>query len=129
MDDESRYAFISYSHEDEVFVARLINDLTNQGIEIWVDKQSLTLGTSDWEQAVRDAIRNAYVVMLVASPSSRRSKYVQDELAIAEGEGRPIYPIWADGERWIDCVPIGRGGTATPGITLTPSLTPSPMPG
>jgi hypothetical protein len=48
-------------------------------------------------------------VILVASPDSRRSNYVQDELSIAEMYRRPVFPIWAAGTEWMDCIPMGMG--------------------
>lgn len=44
--------------------------------------------------------------MLVASPDALQSDYVQGELTVAKLLNRPIYPIWANGENWIDCVPL-----------------------
>jgi hypothetical protein len=76
-----------------------------------VDHERLTPGTPDWEEAVREAIRKAQAVVLVASPQSRQSRYVKDELRIAELYQRPIYPLWAEGEQWIEAIPLGMGGT------------------
>ena len=51
------------------------------------------------------------MVVLVASPSARSSRYVKDELRIAEMYRRPVYRLWALGNAWMDAVPIGWGGT------------------
>jgi len=103
------YYFISYSHANKTIVERLIADLAQHGINIWIDKQGLKAGTRNWEQALRDAISGSKAVLLAASPDSRRSNYVQDELSIAEMYNRPLYPVWAAGEQWIDCIPMGLG--------------------
>jgi len=68
-------------------------------------------GTRPWEQAQRAAIRAAAAVVLVASPSVGSSRYVPDELRIAEMYRRPVYPVWLRGEEWMECVPLGWGGT------------------
>jgi len=38
--------FISYSHEDKVFVEWLKNNLQDLGLEIWYDQQEIQLGDS-----------------------------------------------------------------------------------
>ncbi|HEX2623558.1 MAG TPA: toll/interleukin-1 receptor domain-containing protein, partial [Phototrophicaceae bacterium] len=109
--DPSRHVFISYSRADNEFVQRLIYDLETEGIPVWIDKKGLKPGTRNWEDALRTAIRGAYAVILVASPASRRSNYVLDELAIAEMYNAPVYPVWVDGEEWMDSIPLGMGTT------------------
>lgn len=49
--------------------------------------------------------------MLVASPHSRKSRYVKDELRVAEMYERRVYPLWATGEQWMEVISLGRGGT------------------
>ncbi len=103
------HVFISYSRSDGAFVTRLTTDLQEAGIQVWIDQQGLKPGTRNWEDALRQAISTSKAVLLIASPASRRSNYVQDELAIAEMYGRRIYPVWASGDQWIDCIPLGMG--------------------
>ena len=100
------YIFVSYSRTDREFVAQLTEDLQAREINVWIDNQGLMPGTRNWEQALRDAIQGAQVILFIASPSSRRSEYVQGELAIAQMYKRPILPIWAMGDDWPDCIPI-----------------------
>lgn len=103
------HIFISYATENTNAVQRLIADLRDGGVDVWIDRIRLKPGSPDWEQALRDAIRDSAGVVLAASPDSRRSNYVRDELAIADMEGRPVYPAWIAGDRWIDSIPLGRG--------------------
>jgi hypothetical protein len=106
---EKRHVFISYSRRDDAFVLRLYKDLQSAGLQVWIDKEGLQPGTPNWEKAIRQAIDEAYAVVWIASPDSRASNYVQDELALANERGCPVYPIWASGESWLDCVPLGMG--------------------
>jgi TIR domain len=91
------FVFVSYSRANRDTVDRLIGDLRSQGIDIWIDRQGLRVGTPSWEQALRDAIRAARVVLLVASPDARISPYVADELRIALMYQRTVYPFWVAG--------------------------------
>ncbi len=106
---DTPFVFVSYSHEDRNFVTRLRTDLQAHGIEVWVDKEGIQAGTPDWEQALRDAIHTAHAVLFIASPDARNSRYVKDELRIAEYYQRVVYPLWVAGNQWIEAVPIGLG--------------------
>jgi TIR domain len=102
----SEKVFISYSRQNRMFVDQLAEDLGKANFSLWLDIENLTPGTPSWERSIREAIQNAAVVVLVASPSALQSDYVQGELTVAKLHNRPIYPIWASGDNWIDCVPL-----------------------
>jgi len=89
----------------------LKTDLDAQGIHAWIDREGVQPGTPDWEEEVRSAIRKAHAVVLLASPNSRQSRYVKDELRIADMYPRPVYPLWMAGEQWMEAIPLGWGGT------------------
>jgi TIR domain len=105
------HVFVSYAHANEPLVRRLIADLKVRGINAWVDKSGLEAGTPDWESALRVAISGAKAVILIASPDARASRYVKDELRIAEMYKHRIYPLWVAGTQWMDSIPMGWGGT------------------
>jgi formylglycine-generating enzyme required for sulfatase activity len=100
--------FISYSRKDFAFVNRLRDDLKAHGIPYWIDQEGLSPGTPNWERAIKDAIRTGSAVLWIVTPASNDSEYVYSELAIAEMYKRHIYPVWADGDNWVDCVPMGK---------------------
>jgi hypothetical protein len=103
------HLFVSYSRDDEVFMQRLVADLSARGITVWIDKSGIPPGTPNWEDALRAAISTSQAIILIASPKSRSSRYVRDELSLAERYKQRIYPIWVDGTQWIDCIPMGYG--------------------
>src|SRR6266446_990935 len=105
------HVFVSYSRDDEVFLQRLVADLQAHGITVWIDKSGIPPGTPDWENALRAAISTSQAIILIASPHSRSSRFVRDELSLAERYNHRIYPIWVDGTDWIDCIPMGYGRT------------------
>jgi len=105
------YVFVSYAHANEPVVRRLIADLKVQGINAWVDESGLEAGTPDWESTLRVAISGAKAIILIASPDARASRYVKDELRIAEMYRHRVYPFWVAGAQWMDSIPMGLGGT------------------
>jgi hypothetical protein len=104
------FVFLCYARADSDLVTRLRTDLLRQGIHVWIDREDLQPGTLDWEEALRTAIRAAQAVLLIASPNARSSRYVRDELRIAEMYQRSVYPLWIAGMQWMDAVPLGWGG-------------------
>jgi hypothetical protein len=108
---ETVRVFVSYSREDESVATRLRTDLGRTGAVIWIDHEQLKPDTPDWEDAVRKGIAQATAVVYIASHDARQSVYVRDEIAIARQIQKPVYPFWAAGKHWHDCVPLGWGAT------------------
>lgn len=98
--------FISYSTIDSAFADRLRADLSAAGLNLWIDRIGLKVGTPNWEDSIRDALKRADGVLLIASPESAKSNYVRGELAIAKARNKHIYPAWVRGDEWTDSVPI-----------------------
>ncbi len=103
------FIFVSYSHQDIAFVSRLRVDFEQNGIASWLD-EGLQPGTPDWEEALREQIRMAHAMILIASPNARKSFFVKDEIRLAAMYRKPVYPLWVAGEEWIDSIPLGLGG-------------------
>lgn len=108
-ENSGKYFFVSYDHDDRDFVEKFSTDLEKEEFIIWIDSEGLQPGTRNWEDSVRSAIKASSALLLIATPGSRKSLYVQDELAIADMYDRPIIPFWASGEQWIDSIPMGMG--------------------
>jgi hypothetical protein len=100
------YLFISYSRENRELVERLRQELEQAGLSIWIDKEDLKVGSVNWEQVLRDAIEGASSVLVMVSPSSRRSPYVNAEIAVAKSAKKTIYPCFIEGDSWVDSAPF-----------------------
>lgn len=84
--------FISYAHEDGDFGDVLITKLKEEDITHWVDSEHLRAG-EDWRQAIDDAIRNSFALIVIMSPAAKASEYVTYEWAFAWGLGVPVIPL------------------------------------
>jgi WD40 repeat protein/transcriptional regulator with XRE-family HTH domain len=104
------WVYVAHADGDDAVAARLRDDLRQHGVSVWVDEHDMLPGTLSWEQALREAIRASTALLLIASPHTRSSRYVADELRIAEMYGRPVLSVWAEGSQWMDSVPLGWGG-------------------
>ncbi|MFN8531443.1 MAG: toll/interleukin-1 receptor domain-containing protein [Anaerolineae bacterium] len=101
--------FISYARTDMDYLERLRADFQQADIGVWIDHLGLQVGTPDWEDSIREALKEADAVILIASPNSRDSNFVRDEIAVASHLGKPVFPVWVHGEFWNDAIPLGRG--------------------
>ena len=91
------HVFISYMHSNERLVQRLCNDLTDQGIRVWIDRNSISPGVR-WRQAIRRAIRDGafFIACFSKQYSERDRSYMNEELvlAIEELRLRPTDMAW-----------------------------------
>lgn len=104
-----QHFFISYARDNEQIVAQMVRYINSSGLKVWMDTNELMPGTLDWEDSLRNAISNSVAVLLMASPSSRSSCYVKDELQLAAYYNKLIVPIWIEGQSWADSIPLGLG--------------------
>ena len=91
------HIFISYVREDSDKVNLLSEDLQSYGIDIWLDRNSITPGVR-WKRAIRDAIQNgAFFIACFSSEYNNKTKsYMNEEIitAIEELRKRSIDNIW-----------------------------------
>jgi hypothetical protein len=74
--------FISYSTADEAFATRLHNDLQAKGIRCWFAPHDMRGGKKIHKQ-IDDAIRIYDRLLLILSPSSMKSNWVETEISKA----------------------------------------------
>ncbi len=84
--------FISYSRRDLPFVEHLVKDLKNAGLEVWFDLSGLE-GGQRWGSEIQDAIRKSQNFIVVLSPHSVASEWVEKEFMYAHNLGRKVVPI------------------------------------
>lgn len=102
----SRHVFISYSHDDQEFVRRLVDLLTQAHLAVWVDTSNIPYGAPNWETPIREGMRGAGAAIYVGSPSAAASLYVGAEMVAAEVYQVPTLPVWAAGDVWVECAPL-----------------------
>jgi tetratricopeptide (TPR) repeat protein len=77
-----RSIFISFSHRDSTLVERLAAALRSAGAEVWYDEPSLMAGDA-WVSVLQQAIERASIFVVVLTPSSVVSPWVQREIGLA----------------------------------------------
>jgi hypothetical protein len=73
--------FISYSHQDRVFVDQLAANLVKRGrARVWVDRWELRVGDS-LIQRIQEAMQSAGALIVVLSKASAASEWCRKELS------------------------------------------------
>lgn len=93
------HIFISYSHKDKEYVHKLQEALQNKGFEVWIDDR-IDYGTI-WPQVIQDQLDASDELILVMSPRSYKSIWVQNELERARQNKIPIFPVLLEGKQWL----------------------------
>jgi len=94
------HIFISYSHKDTDYAHGLANNLQGMGFEIWIDER-LDYG-SQWPSEIQKQLDTCDSFILIMSPRSFASEWVQNELQRAKRRLKPIFPLLLDGdEPWL----------------------------
>jgi len=84
--------FISYSRKDLTFVEHLAHDLRVAGLEVWYDLSGLEVGMH-WGIEIQDAIKRSQYVVIVISPNSIVSEWVEREFIYADNRKLKIVPL------------------------------------
>ena len=84
--------FISYSRKDLAFVERLEGDLRAVGLEVWYDLSGLEIG-AHWGMEIQAAIRQSQYIIIVLSPNSVASEWVEREFIYASSHNLKVIPL------------------------------------
>jgi hypothetical protein len=84
--------FISYSRKDMDFVRKLAGDLEKAGYDVWWDITDLH-GGDDWVRTIPVAIETSQFIVVVLSPNSVASEWVEKEYTEALSLRKKIIPI------------------------------------
>lgn len=90
------HVFISYSKQNKEYARRLVNTLRDQGFDVWIDDRELR-ASADWWRSIVLALRNCGAFIVIMTPQSDNSDWVQREVTLALKYDKPIFPLWLDG--------------------------------
>lgn len=108
MNRANKGIFISYAREDAEAARRLYRDLKAEGLDVWLDQESLLPG-QDWQSVIRLNIANCrYFLALLSHNSVNKIGYVQKELkeAMKILDKYPPSEIFIIPIRLEDCTPL-----------------------
>jgi formylglycine-generating enzyme required for sulfatase activity len=90
------HVFVSYSTRNSEYAHKLAEKLREEGFDVWIDNTRLR-SSEDWWRSIVLAIRVCAAVVVVLTPESDASEWVQREITLAGKYKKPIFPLWLDG--------------------------------
>ncbi len=92
MDSQSTgHVFISYDRENQTYTQKLADSLRQRGFDVWMDAR---LESGDrWLRTIEQTVRDSAAVVVVMTPESRDSEWVEREILLAQSESKPIFPL------------------------------------
>ncbi|HLO16727.1 MAG TPA: toll/interleukin-1 receptor domain-containing protein [Anaerolineales bacterium] len=87
-----KHIFISYSRIDDEAVDHIVARLEQDGFHVWIDREEIKAGEL-WQEAIVQAIDNAYAVVFMLSPGSATSENVRKEIDLAEDTKKELIPV------------------------------------
>jgi len=91
------HVFISYS-KDRPYAVKLSRKLRREGFDPWLDVERLKPGTT-WQERLLTEVETCEAYILIVSPRSKKSKWVENELLTAQNLGKPIFPLLLEDTR------------------------------
>jgi hypothetical protein len=82
--------FVSYSRRDTETVEKIVQQLGQAGMSVWIDREDIRAGDS-WRLQIVEAIDTCHAFVLMLSGDSAISVNVQKEISLAADSGRSIF--------------------------------------
>lgn len=87
-----KHVFISYSHEDKDFAQKVFEVVEEAKHTAWMDARGIPIG-AEWRNEIDSAMRTSYAAIVVMSPASEVSKYVNYEIGFVAGVAIDVVPL------------------------------------
>jgi hypothetical protein len=98
MSEASPFIFISYSRQDSKYVEALAEAFERRGIPVWIDNH-IDYGAA-WLRVIETKLENCKALVVVMSPRSRASDWVDSEFQYALELKKKIFPLLLEGREW-----------------------------
>ncbi|HEX6256916.1 MAG TPA: TIR domain-containing protein [Euzebyales bacterium] len=87
--------FVSHSSEDKTAARMIADHLRRRGWNVWIDEAGIA-GGKEWHGELMRALEAAWIVLLVVSFHSMRSRWVIREVQAADRLGLKVIPVVVD---------------------------------
>lgn len=84
--------FVSYSRRNKNFAERLARDLSDAGLDVWIDFRQIH-GGEMWENEIYRGLQRSEMLVLCLTPDAVASEWVQREVNTAREQKKFIMPI------------------------------------
>jgi len=94
------HVFISYSHKQLDYATRLANYLKSRGFNCWFDKNDIEAGEL-WEREISAGVRDCAAFIVLVTPDSQNSEWVNNEVNFARQANKKIFPLLLADPSWV----------------------------
>jgi hypothetical protein len=84
--------FISYARADSAFAWRLVEDLSEYDLALWLDVRNIPKG-ANWDIEVQKGLDSSDLMLVLLSPDSVNSQNVADEWSYFIEKNKPVLPL------------------------------------
>ena len=102
--------FVSYARSDQALAEQLFRTLRTLPVEAWSEDQ-LRAG-ENWSEVLRAQLRDSEYFLLLLTPKTLESSWVQQELGAAWALGKRMIAVVTD-RRLLDKLPVDLAGVQT----------------
>jgi predicted nucleotide-binding protein len=113
---------VSHSHHDDAWCAAFVARLQQRGLDVWYDTQEFYVG-DEWLPKIEKELEERDVYLIVLTPDSWASAWVQKELALALARRKQIMRVLLKSTQFtgsIQRAPPSASPSSSP-ISCTPS--------
>jgi hypothetical protein len=101
--------FLSYSREDFWVMESIRDYLDKAGVDVWVDAEGISPASARWQRVIGRAIENCDALLVILSPDSEKSEWVEKEVIHGRDHKKPIFPVLVRGDE-VRSVPFALKG-------------------
>lgn len=102
-----QHLFVSYSRRDKHYAEALKAHLISSGFEVWLD-DAIEHG-DQWFNQIHDAIKACAAFVVIMTPDSEQSEWVQKEILLAKRYKKPIFPLLLAGDEFAILIDVQYG--------------------
>jgi serine/threonine protein kinase len=92
------HLFISYSRRDTAYAKQVTEYFTTNGFTVWIDSD-IDYGDA-WFNEIDTAIKTCAAFVVIMTPESYQSEWVQKEILLAKRYKKPIFPLLLEGDEF-----------------------------
>ncbi|MBL8164016.1 MAG: toll/interleukin-1 receptor domain-containing protein [Anaerolineae bacterium] len=90
------HVFVSYSKHNKEYALKFVEKLLDEGFDVWIDNRRLKT-SEDWWRSIVESLRDCDAFIVIMTPESDASEWVQLEITLAFKYKKPRFPVWLSG--------------------------------
>jgi len=90
------HIFISYSKQNKEYARKLTDNLLSLGFDVWIDDQIEP--SEEWFKRIVKGVRECAAFLVIMTPESGASRWVEREVMLADELQKPMFPILLNGD-------------------------------